>query len=412
MSSRVDSAPAMGRNFRVLALATAVSNIGDGITVGAMPLLALTLSSDPRVVAGVAVASGLPWVIASIPAGALVDATNNRRLMILIDSVRAAVIACIGVLAAAGALQIPLLYAGVFLLGTGQVVFGSAYQTILPDIVAARRLERGNGVLNTVEMVAARFAGPAAGATLFVIHPALPFLVDAGSFLLGVVLLRLMTVSNVVADSQAGSSRLRPMFDGFRWLRRHPFMLGLGSIVAVINLIFTAGNSVLVVLATTRLDLPRADYGLLIAAGALGGALGGLSASTITKRLGHGCLLVIGLIISGAADLTISSTTRPVLAGVALAVSGFAGAAWNVANVSMRQRYVPRPVLGRVSSVLRFLSWGAIPLGALVGGQIAHTWSPAACYLMSGVGMLLLLVPLALMIRSPQFQVATKNDDS
>jgi MFS family permease len=164
----------LGRDFRLLALASAVSTVGDGVTLAALPLLALGISTDPRAVSGVVVAAGLPWLLASIPAGALVDWVDRRRLMVWVDVIRAALMAVLAAAAGAGRLTFPLIYLLVFLLGTGQVLFANAYQALLPELVDRTGLERGNGALSAIETVASRFAGPPVGALLFVLHPAAP----------------------------------------------------------------------------------------------------------------------------------------------------------------------------------------------------------------------------------------------
>jgi hypothetical protein len=162
--------------------ASAVSNLGDGATLVAGPLLAATLTRDPRLVAGLADAQRLPWLLFSLVSGALVDRLDRRLLMVRVDAVRCAAVGLLGVAVLADAATLPLLYGVFFALGTAETLFDNAAVSIVPAVVPKDRLATANGRLLGVQMVANELVAPPLGGLLFATAAAVPFLLDAGSF--------------------------------------------------------------------------------------------------------------------------------------------------------------------------------------------------------------------------------------
>src|SRR5262249_18535481 len=137
---------------------------------------------SPGLIAFVAFAGRLPWLIFSLISGALVDRLDRRRVMWTVDLFRAGVMAALAALVLAGVARIPLLALVAFLFGTGETLFDNAAQAILPGIVRADLLETANSRLYTGEVVSNQFVGPPLGSFLFVALAALPFFLDATSF--------------------------------------------------------------------------------------------------------------------------------------------------------------------------------------------------------------------------------------
>ena len=172
----------LGPEYRKLWTASTVSNLGDGVTEVAAPLLAATLTRDPVLVAGLAFAHRLPWLLFTLVSGALVDRLDRRRIMWTADAVRTAMIGLLGLAVYAGLANLPLLYAVFFVLGTAETLFDNASQAILPAVVDREKLEKANGRLFGAQLVANEFAGPPLGGILFAAAAAAPFLLDAGTF--------------------------------------------------------------------------------------------------------------------------------------------------------------------------------------------------------------------------------------
>ncbi|GII06067.1 hypothetical protein Pta02_80750 [Planobispora takensis] len=152
--------------------------------------------------------------------------------------------------------------------------------------------------------------------------------------------------------------------------------------------------------------LDARGYGLLLAGAALGSVFGGLSGARVINRIRAPAALPAGLIVSAVAFVGIGPSPNATVLGALLAVDGFAVVLWNIVTVSLRQQFVPPQMLGRVGSVCKMLGWGLIPLGALVGGLVAHAFGLRAPYLLAGVlrGIALLAaMPVLLrVLRAPE----------
>ena len=157
----------LGPAYWRLWAATTVSCFGDGLSMVAMPLLALRLTSDPRLIAGAAVAKQLPWLLVALPAGALADRFDRRRLMVGTDVARMAALVVFAGIVVTDSLTLPVLYASAFVFGSLECLFAGAAGAALPSLVPERELDRANGYLYATETVAGQLAGPAVGAALF-----------------------------------------------------------------------------------------------------------------------------------------------------------------------------------------------------------------------------------------------------
>jgi MFS family permease len=319
--------------------------------------------------------------------------------MIAVNVGRGAIMATLAAAVAAGHPSVALIYALAFLLGSGQVVFDNAYQSYLPAIVARDQLERGNGRLFAIEVLATRFGGPPLGGLLFAIGASLPFFVDAASFVIAAAMIAL--IASAAAPSPTRSPH-EPLAEeiraGLRWLFGHPFFRGLAFTVASINFLYTAGISIFVLFATHLLSVGKTGFGVLLGASAIGAFAGSMLAVRVRDAIGYRAVLFLGLAISAAANFVIAAAPGAFVVGLMMAMSGFAGMVWNVINLSLRQRFVPNELLGRVNSVVRLLAWGAIPLGAVTGGLLAHTFGLRAPFVLAGFGMAALslyVIPLS-----------------
>ena len=187
-AARAPAAGRLGSRYWRLWSASVVSNLGDGIDAAALPLLAATLTRDPRLVAGMAVAFTLPWLLFALPAGAIVDRLDRRKVMYRVNVVRAALVAVIALSVVTDTASIWLLYVLAFSLGSCETLFDNAAQSIMPSIVATPQLERANGRLYAGEVVTNVFVGPPIGGILFAVAASVPFWLDSASFLVAALL--------------------------------------------------------------------------------------------------------------------------------------------------------------------------------------------------------------------------------
>lgn len=359
--------------------ATGVDNAGEGVYLAAVPLLAVTLTQDPRLVSLISAATYLPWLLVSLAAGSLVDRCDRVTLMWRTQAVAAAIAGTTAISVACNAICVPVLAAAAFGLGTCAVISGTAAQSALPDLVPEPLLHKANGHQQIMITVGRLFVGPPLGGLLFALSAALPFGVDALTFLIA---------AGIVATLPRQSTRTvtrAPIKGGVQWLLRHKLMRTLATLLALNSFCGQLANTSLVLLATQTLHVSAKAYGLLLTAAACGSILGGLVNAWVVHRIGALPALVVGLSVNVVAFLGIGLSPDPITLGVFLAVNGFATTLWNVMTVSLRQQTVPRDLLGRVTSVYKLLGWGLTPLGALLGGLLAHELGLRAPYLLAGV---------------------------
>ena len=364
----------LGPEYRKLWAASAVSNLGDGITLVAGPLLAASLTRDPALVAGLTFAQRLPWLLFSLLSGALVDRLDRRRLMAAVDLFRTVVVGVLGVAVVSGWASLPLMYVAFFLLGTAETLFANASIAIMPAVVPGERLERANGRLFAAELSANQFAGPPLGGVLFAVAAALPFLVDAGTFAASAALLLVLRGRFRVAPAEgpAGTTIAVEIAEGLAWLLRHRLLLVLAIMLGAGNLTFSATFSVLVLFAQDVLGLGSVGYGVLLTAGGVGGVLGSLLAERVGARFGTGRALFLVLLVQGPAFAVIALSGNPFVVGAMGAVDGLTAYAWNVLTFALRQTLIPDALLGRVTSVYRLVGVGSGAIGALIGGLLAR----------------------------------------
>ena len=381
--------------------ANTVSSLGDGAFVAALPLLAVTITRDPRLIAAVSASFYLPWLVLSLPAGAMVDRHDRATLMWRAQLMQGIVVAAIAALAAFHAADIALLTLAGFCLGAAEVVFSNAAQAVLPQLVPADLLPKANGNLQVSLTTGETFLGPPLGSVLFAAARTLPFGLDAGSFAVSAALL-----SGLPRTPRAAPDRRRPaarIAEGLRWLLRHRLLRVVAVLLGVMGFCSQMGQAVLVLLATQELHVGTRGYGLLWTASAVGSILGGLANPALTRRLGQLPSLIMAMAGTALMFVGIGLAPDAVVAGLLMAGNGFFATMWNVVTVSLRQRIVPGDLLGRVNSVYRLLGWGLMPAGALAGGFIAHIGGLRAPYVIGGiVSAVALVAALPVLLRSGQ----------
>jgi MFS family permease len=400
----------LGSSWRNLWAAGGISALGDGAYFAAVPLLAVSFTTNPRLIAGVATAAFLPWLLLSLHAGALADRYDRRRLMWTAQIVQATAVGMVAVVAALHVHQIWLLYISSFALGAAETVFSNAAQSVLPSVVPPALLEAANGRQYATETVTDLFVGPPLGSMLFAIAPALPFWLDALSFLVSILLL---TRVRYRPDFEPPAIReRRPMrveiAEGLRWLLRHRLLRTLAVLLAITNMAAQIGNSTFVLFAKSELHVSTRLYGVLLATSAIGGVLGGITAQRTVRSLGtrRAIIAASGLGAVAATIVALQAHNLYVM-GICLALGAFSSTNWNVATVSMRQRMIPDYIRGRVNSTYRLAGWGSIPIGALIGGFIAADFGLRAPWFVSAAMRLAVFAAALFVLRAGDFPEAS-----
>jgi MFS family permease len=383
------ASPRLGRDYWRLWWANTISSTGDGAFVAALPLLAVTITRDPRLVAVVTAATFLPWLLLSLPAGAVVDRYDRAALMWRAQAVQAAVVAVVAILIVAHRADIEVLAVGGLLLGSAEVIFSNAAQSILPALVPPDLLPKANGSQQVSLTVGESFLGPPVGSLLFAAAAALPFGLDAVSFAGSAALLAGLPRTNGTREDTKRPTIRAQIAEGLRWLAGHRLLRLVAVLLGIYNFANQMGQAILVLLATQVLHVSTRGYGLLLAASAVGSVVGGLVNPVLTRKLGLLPSLILPAVATGAAFVGLGLAPDPAVAAALLAVQGFSVTMWNVVTVSLRQRIVPGHLLGRVNSVYRMLGWGLMPVGALTGGFVAHAAGLRAPYVVAGLLCLL-----------------------
>lgn len=404
------------RNYRLLFSASALSNLGDGVSALAFPWLATLFTRDAFLIALVAMAGRLPWFLFALPAGVWTDRADRRNLMVRADLLRLVLtLLLIALILTVPAMPLPVgsgndaiivLAVLAFLLGSAEVLRDNAAQTILPSVVARADLEHANGQMWSAEQVMGQFIGPPLAGVLIAFGITVPFGFDAATFAIAAVLVWIMILPP--RPAQIVTPFRQALVEGFVWMRDNPVILRLAIMLGIINACYMAGLTVLVLYAQEVLRLSAVGLGFLMTAGAAGGVIGGLIAPQLCQRLGLKGSIVVGLLAFAAAYAAFAITGSPIIAALALAIQAFGAMVWNVATVSYRQRLIPDTILGRVNSIYRFLAWGSMPLGALAGGALVSGLEtpmgrdlalriPYAC---ASTGILLVLIYALLRLRT------------
>ncbi|NCV76102.1 MFS transporter, partial [bacterium] len=219
-------------------IATSISNVGDGMEHAAAPLLALSLTHDPRLIAGVSFATALPWLVLTLPAGVYIDRFNRKKLMVAVNAIRTVLYALIAYSAWQGSLTIWSFM--LILLGVGccEVIFDMSAQAFLPAIVPPDLLEKANGRLYTAEVIANSFVGLPLGAWAFVAAVGIPFGANAASFALAALLvstIHLPSKDQPAVNVQPQSFRA-DLAEGVKWLWANKLIRTLAIMLGITNM--------------------------------------------------------------------------------------------------------------------------------------------------------------------------------
>jgi MFS family permease len=388
--------PTLGSpNFVALWGSTTASNLADGLFQVALPLLALTLTSSPGLIAAVTFALTLPWLLLALPVGALVDRLDRRRMMLAADLLRVAGLGLLTAAVALGVAALPVLYLVAFVMGIAEVAADTAAQALLPAVVAREQLEGANARLVGAQTIANAFAGPALGGALAGVAVWLALGSSGGCYAaaaLGLALLR------GTFRPEPGGRRRRlgaEIAEGLRFLWRHQLLRTLAIIVFVMNLGWASWLAVLVVYAVRPgpMGLSQFGFGLLVTAIGAGGVVGTLLTGPALRLLGRRWAIgadILGTVVMLA---TPALTANRWAVGAAAFVGGVGATMWTVLVTSIRQQAVPDRLLGRVSSAFRLFSLGAAPVGSALAGVIAQVADVRAVFAAAAVLSALLLVP-------------------
>lgn len=349
-----------------------VSSTGDGMFVTALPLLAASLTADPLLIAGIAVATRLPWLLFSMLTGAAADRMDRRRLLVVADLSRLLVVGLLGVAVLTDIVSIWGLYVCAFVLGIGETLHVNAAQAILPALVEPRDLMQANARFATAQIAAAQFAGPPLGAALYRAGTALPFLGDAASFAVSAALVGSLPDTHRVEPT---TTRVRDdVVDGLRFVFGHAALRRITTVLAIVNAAYFAAASLLVLYNDEQLGGSELTFTLLFVGGAAGTVISRFVVSPLVLRIGSTATIAVALWTWAITTAGLAATDDARVAVAMFVVLGIGNGLWMAVTTTIRQQLTPTRMLGRMNAAFRTVSWGVVPFGAAVGGLVAR-WS-------------------------------------
>lgn len=388
-------------DFRRLWVGDTVSQLGTQLTVLALPVLAVrVLGADELQMGLLGTFEFLAFLVIGLPAGAWVDRWPKKRVLVCGDLVRAMALGSLPLAWALGVLGLGQLLVVALVTGVCTVFFDVAYQSYLPDLVEPDDIGQGNAKLQASQSVA-MIGGPAlAGGLIRLVGAPLTIAFDAVSFVASAVFVGRIRH----ADTPAPASDRRPIVEevreGLSFVVRDPLLWRIAACTSTSNFFSAMTGAMLAIYVLDDLGLSPGQMGLAMGLGAAGGLVGALLTPRINRVVGEGRTIPLAAVVFAPAGvfLPLAGTVVPPM--VALTVSSllltFAVVVYNVTQVSFRQRLCPRPLLGRMNASIRFLVWGVMPIGSLVGGLLGQAYGARAVFWVGLAGSALAALPVLL----------------
>jgi MFS family permease len=393
-------------DFLKLWTAETISVFGSAITQLALPLIAATVLQVGAFEFGLLTTiEFLPFILLSLPAGVWVDRLRRRPILIAADLGRAACIASIPVAFSFDALTIWQLYVVGFVNGCLTVFFDVAYQSYLPSVVERDQLVEGNSKLE-ITRSAAQILGPgAAGLLIGLLRAPFAMVLDAVSYVVSAVFLAWIRrpeppveVHDEAAHGPKPSMR-QDIATGLRYVTGHRWLRSIAATTGISNFFGNIGGAILILYLVRERGLGAEAIGFAFSVGSLGVLVAALLTTRMTRRFGVGRMLVAmafgfslsGLPVAFAPDALIWWAVA--LSGF---MGGFCGVGWNINQVSLRQAITPPRMQGRMNATMRFIVWGTMPLGSILGGALGSTIGLYPTILIGALGGLVAFVPVTL----------------
>ena len=392
-------------DFLKLWTAETVSVFGTQVTLLALPLVAATiLKVTPFEFGLLATIEFLPFILLSLPAGVWVDRLRRRPILIVGDLGRAIALSTIPIAFYFDVLTLLQLYVVGFVTGCLTVFFDVAYQSYLPSLVDRDQLVEGNSKLE-ITRSASQIAGPGlAGVLIGLVKAPFAILVDALSFVFSAIFIfwiRKAEPPVVIHTEETGPrpSMRDEIAGGLRYVTGHRWLRSIAATTGVSNLFSNVGFSILLLWLVRDHGFSPEQLGFAFSLGSIGVLGAALTAGRVSKALGLGRTLFIATLgFSVAGLLVVISPPSLLFYAVALSilVAGYFSVTWNINQISLRQAITPLRMQGKMNATMRFIVWGTIPVGNVVGGYLGGVIGLYPTIVVGALGSLLAILPVAL----------------
>ena len=395
-------APPLGSPFARLWTASIASNLADGIGRLAVPLLAVSLTSDPIAIAVIGALAYVPWLLFGIPAGVLADRIDRRVAMALGNGVRFLVAAGLTLAIATDHLSLWLLYATTIVFGVGETIVDNATNAVVPALVDKPNLDRANSRIQAAQISVDNFIATPISGVLYAAAIVLPTIVGATGYVVAAGLALALPVVAARARPPASDEATAVVLpeasaipgeqpqeveslpatrvtarEGLRYLWRHRYLRAMTMVTAFVGLGFSLGQATTILLFLNHFGVPAAAIGVLTTGVGLGALAGSLVAPALVRRWGRGNVMFAATAVGGLALAGVGAAPNVWVALASYALGACGVAAWNVPWGSVRQAIIPGHLLGRVLGLIRTLVWGVMPVAIILGGWLGRVRSEA-----------------------------------
>lgn len=366
------------RDFLLLWGGQTVSDVGTAVTTLALPLLAVSvLKASTFQVSLIIFLNYLAFLLITLPAGVLVDQVRKHGLMMWCDVARTVLVGSIPIVALLWHVTLWQIYLVALLGGTLSVFFDVAYQSYVPALVQGEQLVDANGKLGTTNSFAGLLGPSIGGALVGLVGAAKAVALDAVSFAVSALSLVLIRTPEPKPERRAEHVTFRAaMNEGLSFVVKHPILRRIVACTGTANLFGSAFQAVEIVFLVRILHTKPVVVGLLYSLGAIGGLVGGLTAGWFAKKVGSARIIWASILVPGPFYVLIP-LAGPGWGTLMFAAGNFffsfAVLLYNTAQLSYRQRICPPELLGRMNASVRWIVWGTLPLGSLMGGALG-TW--------------------------------------
>lgn len=372
-------------NYSKLFGAFSLTFLGDGLTLAAVPWLVSTLTTDTLYASITMTALRLPWLIFSLPVGVLIDRYSRKHMLVGASFTRMIFLLFLTICIWGGWISIPLLALFMFGIGLSRVVFDSTVQTIIPQVVEEKKLEKANGQFTAGQLITSDILGVALGGFIITMHIVYPFAIDTVTAILSLLLISGLRGSFHPAKSkesqveEKADKETRPMknwkremWSGIQYVFQDRFLRGLAILSVTITLMFSMILVTQIFFVREVLQLEAYAFGILISIATIGSILGSQAVAYMRKRWSSKQLILLSILSMGLLYGAVGLTSNAYVVGGLYFCAAFFIVVYNVVRSSILQRSVPNELLGRVGSVFRFLSFGISAIGTLLGGLLVR----------------------------------------
>jgi len=372
-------AEGLGPSFNRLWSASLASNLADGIFKTSAPLLAATLTKDPIVISLMAALVMLPWLLFAIPIGGIVDRIDRRLLLATANAVRFLMAAYLASMVAFDLITIPILYLVVFIFGIAEVLYDTTAQSMIPQILKPKNLERGNARLEIGAVTVGEFIGAPISGILYAVAIAIPFFVGgAGVLVAGILVLtipgnfKILMKLNENQEPMAQTKFWSDIRFGIGYLYNHKVLLKLVLFTSTLGFFWAATGSTMVLFLTQTLEVTPAFFGFVFTVPAIGAIIGSITGPKVSAKYGRTNVMAFAIVTSSA--ITVATGLSPtVYFFVAFGlINAITITWWNILLMSSYHQIIPNELFGRIHGTRRTLVWGMMPIGSIVGGVIAQ----------------------------------------